>query len=317
MGAAAVQAVAGPLDKGRLDAAARWVVHVDVEAVMRSTTGSFIAEHRTELDLAPLEEFKARTGLDAFRDILDVTIYGTTDSSEDAVVIVRGTASLESAVEEVMKGMPKVERPKIGNRDGYRWLENGTERFGCLLGSADQGPRQFIVSREKARLEQALRVLGQESPSLRSEDDCPMAADPKPGSMVFIAAADMTAAMANAPRMLRGVKSIRIDMGEDSEGMYGDAVLHTSNESDARTITDFGRGVLAVGRMARSGDLEMKGLSRALDGVKLDVEGPELRVSIRISHEYLRAALSDLKAEAQALKKDGPAIERTSQENKR
>lgn len=317
LGVVAAGAWAGPLDKGRLDAGTRWVVHIDVEAAMRSTAGKFISEPSTVVNLGPLEEFKARTGLDVFRDILDVTVYGMTDASDDAVAIIRGRAKLEPAVEEVMKELPEVERKTIGGRAGFRWIEDGVARFGCIVGSTPDGPRDFVVAREVARLEQAIQVLSQTAPSLQGAENKTIVLDPKPGSIVFVVAADLSKAMAHAPKVLRGASNFRMDVGEDGDGMYAEATLGTATETEAETIVDFGRGMLAIGRLACAGESDLKGLSQVIDGVKIETDGPRLKAFIRVGRDVLEAALADVKSEVQAAKKQEPAIEKTSQEKQR
>lgn len=313
----ALCAWAGPLDKSRVDAGARWLVHVDVESVMRSGTGAFLAAHQTEVSLGPLEEFKARTGLDVFRDIFDVTVYGTTSSSEDAVAIVRGSIRLEEAVDNVMKAMKGVERTRVGTRDGFTWTENGTARFGCLVNIGAEASRAFVVSRDPDRLERALRVMDGLESSLHHATDGALSASPRSGSHVFIVAADLSLAAPQTPKLLRGAKDLRFDVGEDAQGMFSEVTLRTETVDDAQNIVDFGRGLLAVGRMACTGDSNLKGVLKVIDGVKLEAAGSAVRASVVIDQGLLQSALDDVKSEFQSQRTLGPAIEKTSQEKGR
>jgi hypothetical protein len=306
-------ALAGPLNKGRVDAEAKWVVHADLEAVMASRTGRFIALHKAEMDLGPLEDFKKKTGLDAFTDIRDVTVYGMTGSPEEAVAIINGNEKVEAAVDALMKEDETVSKVELGGRTVYRWTEDGSDRYGYLK-RGDGESRMFVVSKAAPQLERALSVMDGGTASLVKINEGAMAHTPRRGAMVYVAMRDLDAAAHHAPKILRTAKEGRAEIGEDAEGLYGELKLTTGLEEDARNIADFGRGLLALGKMASQSDPELKDLAQIMDGVKLEATGTELLASFRIGKDLLDAALAELKAHTQD---EGVTIEKTSKKGEK
>lgn len=318
MGVAA--ALAGPLDKTRVDAKAKWFVHADVEAVMASRAGRFIAEHRAEFDLDPIEDFKKKTGVDAFTDIKDVTVYGITDSPDEAVAVIHGTAKLESAVAALMGEDKTVEKVQLGGRAVYKWVEDGTERYGYLKEVAGGG-RAFLVSQRAEHLERALKVMDGGEASLAKVKEGPLAGSPRKGAMVYLAVSELGAVGkgGGAPKVLQTAKDLRAELGEDEGGLYGEMKLNAGEVADVRNMADFGRGLLALGRMAAAGDPELKDFAKVIDGVKIDVSGTELTASFRIGKELMEAALAEIRDHnGRGLGRgEGPAIEKTSKEEKK
>jgi hypothetical protein len=314
VGLAVACAIAGPLDKTRVDATAKWLVHADVEAVMASRAGRFIAEHRAEFDLEPIEEFRKKTGVDAFKDIKDVTVYGTTDSPDEAVAVIHGTAKLEAAVDALMGEDKTVEKVQLGGRAVYKWVEDGTARFGYLKVVGGEG-RAFLVSQKADHLERALKVMDGGEASLATVKAGPLAGSPRKGAMVYLAVSELGAVGEDAPKVLQNAKEVRAEFGEDEGGLYGELKLKAGAAEDVRNMADFGRGLLALGRMASSGDPELKDFAKVIDGVKIDVSGTELTASFRIGKELLDAALSEIKDHQK--REAQPAIEKTSKEEKK
>lgn len=314
MGAFVAGAVAGPLDKAKVGAGAKWVVHVDVEAAMKSTTGKFVAEHRAALDLEPIEEFKKKSGLDAFKDIKDVTVYGTTDVMDQAVALVRGTKAVEAAVEKLMAEDKTVERTESDGKTVYSWTEDGSKRFGQLRKQGED--RVFVVSQGREVLVGALSVLDGGSPSVAGQKEGVMSHAPREGAIVYIAARGFDGvAPKSMPKVLRSAREATGEFGEDAAGMYGDLWIKADAADDVKDIAEFARGMLATGRMATKGDDELKEIHEVLKGIAIEAKGDVLTASIRISKELLTSALDDLKTELEQ-EKPKPAIEKTSKEEK-
>jgi hypothetical protein len=305
-------AFAGPLNKGRVDAEAKWVVHADLDAVMASRTGRFIAAHKAEMDLGPLEEFKKKTGLDAFRDIHGVTVYGTTESPDEAVAIIHGNDKVESAVNALMAGDETVAKVELGGRAVFRWTEDGSDRYGYLK-RGDGNSHMFVVSKASSQLERALKVMDGGGASMATVKDGPMASLPRRGAMVYVVMRDLDSAAAFGPKILRTAKNARAELGEDEEGLYGELRITAGEAEDAKNIADFGRGLIALGKMASQGDPELKDLVQVMEGIKLEAKGTELMASFRIGNELLDAALLELKDQA---KDGGAATEKVSKKER-
>ena len=132
--------------------------------------------------------------------------------------------------------------------------------------------------------------------------------------MVYAAVSDLGHAAEHAPKVMKSAESVRLDLGEDAAGLYGEVKLRAGSEQDVRNMADFGKGLVALGRMAVAGEDDLKDLAKVMDGVTIDASGLELTASFRIGRDLLNAALDEVKSHHD--KGSKPAIEKTSKEKK-
>lgn len=301
-------AAAGPLEKGRVDKAAAWVVHVDVEGAVKSTAGKFVVEHRKSLDLEPLDEFKKHTGLDVFTDIKDVTVYGLTAEFDRGVALVRGTGAFEAAMQRLAAEEKSVERVEVGGRQLISWKEGGTKRYGFM--KADGDAKLLVVAQHVESLEGAIKVLEGKAESGAQEKVGVFAKTPRRGTIVFFAATAVdTMAGEEAFKMLKSAREIRAELGEDRDGMYAAVQVVAAGPDDIQDIAGLANGMISVGKMAMRGEPEMKDMLEVLQGIKIEAKGNVLSGSARISKELLTAALEDARAEIEKEKRGAEAVQ--------
>ncbi len=306
-GTAAV-ALAGPLNKAWVPKDAKWVVHVDVETAMGSTVGKCVVEHQKDLDLEPLNQFNKYTGLDAFKDIKGITLYSQSIEADGGVVVAVGTAKIEECVNRLAAQDKTMH--KVVEKDGrvvYRWSERGVEKFGSLR-TVGESDRMLIVCGTQPELDLAIAVVEGKTDTAEKIAEGSLAVKPRTGSMVFVAVRGLdesgTGAATKGPKMLRTAREFNADIGEDSEGMYGDMKLKAATAKDAKTTADYLQGMLAFGKMIVGGDPETKQLSEMMDSVSFAAHENELTAKFRVKREQLTALVEEVKAE----RMKGPAV---------
>ena len=304
-GVAGSAALAGPLNKAWVAADAKWVVHVDVEAAMGSTIGKCVVEHQSELNLEPLNQFNKYTGLDAFKDIKGITLYSQSIEADGGVVVVVGTAKIEESVNRLAAQDKTMHKVEMDGRVVYRWSENKVEKFGCLR-TTGEGERMLIVCGTQPELDSALAVVEGKVETAAKVAEGSLSATPRGGSMVFVAVRglDEGGTRTKGPKILRTAREFNADIGEDSEGLYGDMKLKAATAKDAKTTADYLQGMLAVGKMMVGGDPETKQLSELMDSVSFAANESELSAKFRVKHEQLTALVEEVKAE----RMKGPAV---------
>ena len=90
------------LQKQIVAADATRVVHIDVDAFLRSRIGEHLTNNPGAYDfMNDVAEMEAETGVNMLRDIHAVTIYGATD--DDVVVAIAGSAALDQALHRLQR----------------------------------------------------------------------------------------------------------------------------------------------------------------------------------------------------------------------
>jgi hypothetical protein len=252
-------AFADGLDKGRIAADAQWVAHVDVEAIL----GSALFEIVTEMDRKEnggegelergLAEIEAETGLRAERDVLSLTIYGSsappTDGGENAVVLVSTTDVVDALAS------------RLNEIDGYRPIQVGSyvvhafgdrpgkeELFGYVHRVRGTSKRVLVLARDRERLIAGIGVLEGTAPSLAKPSNTVLQVRPAAGTMLYVAARhlDELAHLDPTSRVARLARSLEFEFGEERETLFARLAVEAEDTDRAQQITDVLRGITAM-----------------------------------------------------------------------
>jgi hypothetical protein len=156
---------AGAFDPRQVPAGSPWIVHVDMEALSRSTILRALhadgVKFENDFDLDHVEK---DFGLSPFDDLYSLTFYGSGKNGDESVCVVTGTAALSAAKSRLAaKGARSV---RIGSVDALQIGARETRPFITLLPAQAGAPRIAIVAPSEAALASALLVLQGEAPTL-------------------------------------------------------------------------------------------------------------------------------------------------------
>jgi len=300
--------LAGPLNKAWVAPDAAWVVHVDMDAMRSSTLGAFITEHRKELELEGLAEFKSETGIDPLADLKGVTVYGSSPTPGDCVAIVTATSAVDAAMAKLAEKEKGLKTITEGSYTLYTWKEHGTERFGYVRPGANPDERLVLAAAEKPRLLEAIKRL--EAPG-EAPTEGALTATPKAGSVLFVSATAMKGLPdADASMMLQKMRGLRFDCGESAGEVFAELNVTAGSSEDATNLLQAAQGGMAIARMCAGSDPELKELVKASERVKLSSDEKTVRASVKCPSAELKQLLaSALEAEKdqKAAPKDEPA----------
>lgn len=301
--AAAGIAAAGPLDPDRVSADARWLLHVDVEALTGSTVGRFVLEHgeMLDIDLDELDDLKDELGFDPREDLLSLTLYGTGDDPEDDAVAVAVTTG---AADEALRRLRdledvRVRKTEIGGEEAYSIRGDHDRLYVWLRDGRRSGERLVVLGRKRGAVARALDVMKGRSPSLSRDGGGLLDERPQRGSIAFVAAGDLAqlGRFEPASRILRMCDGVALDVGERGEQVFAAATLQADTPEVAGDIRDIVHGLLALGRLVATEQPDMEPLLELVRS--LDVATDDRRVTVRLSHdveeviEQLRGAARD------------------------
>jgi hypothetical protein len=288
----------GPLNPALVRRDAAWVVHLDVEAGVKSALGEHVLAGKSRLRIS-LEDMKKEIGLDVLADVRSLTVYGLGEEGREGVVIVAGTEAVDAVVERLRKD-PTYAAVEDGGRPVHSWVDHGRAHFAQVRPGANGGERIVFIARSLEHLRAGLDVPDGRAPNLAGSE----APRPAAGSIMFISVPSMPAALRRAPDatgLLGLIEGLVLDLGEQGGDMYADLSVHTAKSEDANNLLQAAAGFIAMARLLARGEEDSRPLSRLCDAVTLSAEGTRLTARFRCSAREAVEAMSKAKETAERL----------------
>lgn len=161
---------AGPLQRQHVAAEAKWLVHLDLERLVQTQLGQWLAEAVLDPGLArPLRELKQNLGIDFdWRDLAGITAYGTAFKpwgQPNGVLLLDGYdfgAALDQAITRLEQAVGVGVLPlEKSQQDGAALYSLQDRLFGMMLPG-----RLFLLSQSKEELAKARDVIAGSAPCL-------------------------------------------------------------------------------------------------------------------------------------------------------
>lgn len=294
-------AFAGPLERGLVEKEARWVVHIDAEAVRASTVGPAIRELVESIDTHSRERIRKELGFDPSTEVLGITIFGRGYSGDDGIAVLTTTAEADK-MDAGLSGAGLSEH-RVVEVEGARihsWTIETKPAFAvCLPARDDPSRRRVLFSGSLERIQQGINVARGAAPSQSHEPPKGvLATEPTPGGMFFAAADGLSENVQPDAGALRGVETVLVQMGEaaesDSKWLVGSVRLQTSDAERATNVQQVLNGMLAMATMAGQDTEELRPLVQAVKGVKVSLEDRDVRINARHSSVAAAAMLRQL-----------------------
>jgi hypothetical protein len=298
------QPPAGAIDRAQVDAQAKWVAHLDVEAFRATQFFQELqaADKQGEIEKG-LERIANEHGVQLLEDVFSITAYGTALGEEHGVVLVQANAHVEAALAGAQE-KAGAKAVRIRERDCVQWGEGTQSGFSCLRpGPGDR--RQIVLSKTQADLEQALDVLDGKRPSLAGQPQSELYAAPAAGTFVFVAASGILEELAGphghgiqqVSAAARLTKGVRLELGEDAGNLSLDLRLRTEKPEDAQRIQKIFDGLLALPGLLQGSDTEAgEVLDRLTQAIRVEALNEVAHVRFQYAAKALFAELQKLQA---------------------
>lgn len=254
LSAAAVSTLVAPvradvLDKSRVPAEARWVAHVDVEALTRSTLFTALRAQDGTFDMGgDLAELKAEFGIDPFVDLDSMTVYCADKSPERAVILMTGSEKLDAALTRLQE-QPGYRTEKEGAHTLHVWSQDEETWYGWMLRRDATANRVVVMSANRDDVLSGVAVVEGARPSLATQRDGLVLATPAPGSFLFAATTENLTELNDieaTSRVFKLAQTMSIDVGEDRGALFAHAIVDTKSPEDALKIQQVLQGAVAL-----------------------------------------------------------------------
>ncbi|HEX5244094.1 MAG TPA: hypothetical protein VFW23_12590 [Tepidisphaeraceae bacterium] len=243
---------AGPLNAHWVSADAKWLVHVDLDAGLRSKVGQAALDWAlANPDLKEaFTRAQATLGMKLPSDIHDVTLYGRS-FGPDGVVIVHAELNRDKLM-SLLQSTKNLKSSDLRGRTIYTWEEESPKdqvdashtSAGALIDDSS-----VVLGRDKESIVAALDVIDGKQPAL---DSGSLLAQPAPpGTIGFIAAIDLES-VANGPDrspLFQKCREGLLAVGEHNEQAFMHAEVTAQSAESAQQLVGVLRGLQALAQL--------------------------------------------------------------------
>lgn len=286
-GVTALAACAGPLQKEQVSADARWLLHLDVEAGLRTQLGGYIGSNIVAEKLFnPLAELKDNFGVELdWRKFQSFTAYGTDYESradDTGVLIIKSSQDIPAMLDKVMT---KLEDASGVGSAALKRKKSGGQTFYSLNGDAHGAAGRggvFVMSKSRARVEKALEVLDGKGSTLATAKTF-AGFPPVPASFFFVGLAEgfnSAAALPPQARVFKNSNGGQLSLGEKSGQVMLQLSLSAKDAEATAQIQQVFQGLLALATLSQDKNKELAELAQA---VKVSTNSTFVNVSVQVS----------------------------------
>jgi hypothetical protein len=293
---------AGTLQKNRIPAGARWLAHLDMEALKGSRIYSSVhAESakngNNELDMG-LAQFKMYAGLDPTTDFKSVTVYCTTKSEKSTVALMSGNAQVDVALEK-LRTLPNYHTTPAAAYLLHTWGSEHETWYGYVYRRQGSEERVVVASQDPDELVRGISILDNPQESLAAAALPAIRATPATGSILFAAAGESLNGLGDVEpvsAVARLAKTIVLDVGEDRGALYAHVALDTRRVEDAQRVQQVLQGAVALVGLANNDEQHAEAharLQHLVDALRFTVSDTRVDADFRYDAQAL---IGDLKS---------------------
>jgi hypothetical protein len=295
------------LDMPQVSADAKWVAHIDVDALMASSIvkKAWDTALETNQDAAKrLEQVREMVGMDLKKDLHGITIYGTQIGKPSGVVIVNAKVDQKVLLAQAEKA-PGYKVTQSGAYSVHTWNMPG--RGGQqprTVAGVFYKPDVMVLATSEDDLKAALDVLSGKTPGLRLKS--PLAGKVPAGTAILLRAAGVNEAELPAQAgVIKQIESLQLSIGENKSELFirADAVMTTTDAvAQVKTIIEGGQTLASM----QIRDNEQ--LKKLLNALKVTSEDKTLSLAWSVaSDEVWETAQKQVKAMAERRARRGGA----------
>jgi len=279
---------ASGFDPRQVPAGTQWVLHIDADAVAKSTLWEIAEPMLSEKAdyVTKVEEIERIMGMKFPKDLHSVTLYGNAFDEKNAVAVLHADVD-RPRVKTLLSVNPAYAASAHGQHEVLTWEDKGKTLFGAFHGTDG-----IIVSQSKSAVENALDLLDGKSKALSTESTLTGGKDATAGVLLYIAAealANMQGA-AKSP-VVKQIENAWISLGEQDKDIVFRSNVVTVTPDTATQFKDLLQGFKA-GAQLRAEDTTVaaheRAIAAALSRATVKADGKVMSIEWPISTEKVR-----------------------------
>ncbi len=259
---------AAPLDRAQVAADAKWLLHLDVEALLKSQLGNSLMK---SVIAEAGEDLKEDAGLDLskiLQSTASIMAYGTDfNSGKDGkgVLVWQGSKEIEQIASGFLVQQAEAAKAGGGNVKLVRPGDQPVYAFGEDMHVMVRPGGGLILGRAVDQIDAATQVMESKAPSLKGQTTFSEYAA-LPGGFFFLALADGFNQAANVPpqaSVLKLAEGGRLALGEAEGKLRLQLTLKAQTAEVTQQIQQVVQGLLAIVTMSQSEAPELQEVIRA------------------------------------------------------
>jgi len=242
---------AAPLNPKNVAEDAKWVVHVDVDAmrasyVVQQAYHEFMEKCPLGKIAAPIfDKSRELIGMDPRHDLQGMTLYGSQVGKEQGVLIVFANVDQKLLTEKVKKAREH-KSSTYGSYEIHTWIHKD-KRGERPAAGAFFGDKGIVFSGSEAEVKAALDVLDGKKAGLKCEF---LAAEVPQGTTLLVRAAGIAdAKLPCKSQVAKQVEAVGVVMGENEKKSFLHVKLVAKSAEVAGLMGEVGEGIRALGML--------------------------------------------------------------------
>jgi len=269
---------AEPLDETLLGADAKWIAHVDFDALRASATVQTLAKPWLESKgvRRALAKIRDGIGLDLVEDLHGITSCGPRPKEGRGAALIAADID-RKRLEAFLAMQPDYATTRYEDYKVHSWTHHD-QRGDATMHGCFPKTGLLVCGPNLGDLKAALDVLGGRRPNLAAGDSSLRGSAPA-GTVLDLRAAGL--AKAELPLkspIIRLSELLRIALGEHNGTAFVEAKLVACSEENVRNIRDVVVGAVAFARLYYN---DNEDALKILDAIHVTVEGPVVMLSWR------------------------------------
>jgi len=286
--AASLTATATPLKRADLAANPAWVAHVDVDGLLATSIGQYIQGELAKPDAqAKLAIFQAVAGFDLQKQLHALTLYGTTSTPEDGVLIVYSDFDADRLV-NLAKMAEDYQSQPHNTHVIHNWIDANKKgkdgahprTYAAIIGA------RVIFGQRQAAVAAAMDVIDGLAPTLANSPNFPQLGVNAGFIQGIARKLDLPETDPNAA-MFRLSKLISLDVGEAQQQATATLTLQANDDATAQLIASIGQGLIALGKL-QTGNPDA---TKVANAVNVKQDGASVIISLGLPSADIIAAM--------------------------
>ena len=254
-------ASAAEFDRSRVAADAKWIAHIDLDAVKAATLAEKVRDRWLAAPAVKqrLAAVKLLTGVDLMRDLHGVTFYGSRLVQKTGVVIVHADFDGPRLL-DIVRNKPDFESAQYGDHTLHTWTERKETPGEHTVTGSVFSANLLVVGRDIAEVKAALDVLGGKSAALEGSGSS-LAHDVPEGAVAIVGVIDL--AKAKIPfksPIVNQSEMFWAAFGQRSAEVFAELTFVAKSDEAAGQVEDILRGLRAMALLQHGSDEEAKKL---------------------------------------------------------
>ena len=267
---------AGPLDADQVSADAKWVMHMDFEAMRESSAGKMMRSMWLQRDRVRkrMEEVLEHTGMDPREDLDGATLYDNQFKKHHGVALIHvKNIDKSRSLDTLREKHPDARTVTYEGHEIHTWQGRHKKHEHTVTAALYEGS-VIVMSRNIPDVMQALDVLDGRADAL--SDSSPLADDTRGGTILTLRAIDMDeAGLPGKCSVLQQSEQLSWAAGQDDDTLFLNCSLITESDEIANNVASVTDGLRALVALRHG---EHEDVMRVIDGLESETDGKSVTV---------------------------------------